>query len=172
MPGIGVHHPLEYPAQHVRPDRGTAGIVFLDGEVITLEQLVEGVSPEVIGEAWRPSPFQGMAIEQPAVQKRNPTEPERRSPARRGRPIQGSEEEGSQEPILDAAPTAEAPVELLPEETGSAIEPTPFLNEVEKEDPSQRQEPQPMPISSRNGPGQRLDGAVEEAAELVEKTVA
>src|SRR5207244_3021160 len=49
----GIHHALEYPAQHVGRD-GVAALLLPRGKVKTLEQIVERVTPVEVRPARRP----------------------------------------------------------------------------------------------------------------------
>ncbi len=72
-PLIRRHHALEHAPQHVRGDAAPIGLI--DGEVEPLEQPVERVSPERIGNVAAEAPLERVRFEQPAVEEGNRAEP-------------------------------------------------------------------------------------------------
>ena len=130
-PLIRRHHALEHAPQHVRGD--ATPIALLDGEVEPLEQPVERVSPERIGNVAAEAPLEGVRLEQPAIEEGNRAELGGDAPSLCRRAIERAEEERSQQVAVEPAPFLEAAVHPRGQEPLVAREPSLGLDEIEEQ---------------------------------------
>jgi hypothetical protein len=70
MPCLRLHHPLEDSPQHVGR-HFSLGSVLIYRERETLEQVVEGVSPDGVGNFAAPLALESVRLEETAIQKRD-----------------------------------------------------------------------------------------------------
>ena len=135
---VGVHHAFEHTAKHVRRDE-FAVIVLADGEMESLEQLVERVAPLGVGPDGRAvPPFERRGLEESAIEEWDLAQcPRDGAPVRRGA-IQRAEAEGVQKGAMKVTPGGERTVEQTRHVSRIAVQPALRLDEVEEEHPGER----------------------------------
>jgi hypothetical protein len=134
--GVRSHYPFEHPPEHVR---GYAAMPpsLSHREVEALEQPVECVTPEIIGNVGAEPLLQGMGLEQPTIEEWNETEC-RGGPAPSLRwAVQRAKEKWTKEVAMYSAAPPQAPVHFFCQEPLSPGQPAFGLNEVEEEDPGE-----------------------------------
>jgi hypothetical protein len=135
VPCFRRHDALENAPQHIRRNR--TSILFIDGKVEALEQTIERLTPDLIGNVRPMPPLQTVRLEKPTIQERDISKPTGSAAPQLGGLIQRSEEQRAQEVTMDLPPTREAAVDFLGQESFTSREPTLGLNEVQKEHPGQ-----------------------------------
>jgi hypothetical protein len=168
--GLGGHDALENPAQHVRRD--TTAVSFAHCEVKPLEQPVECIAPDLVGDVGTIPPLQPVRLEEPAIQKRDGAEATRGPAPRRRRLIQRSEEEGAQEIAMDLPPPGQAPVHFLRQKARASAEPTLGLDVVEKEHPGELQKSESVSVVCVHGAGEPGGESIQRGAKLPEEPAA
>jgi hypothetical protein len=93
--GFRSHYSLEHPPEHIR---GYLAVLPLrHSEVKSLEQPVERISPELVGNVCLKPSFQGVWLEEAAIQEWNRAKCSARSAPNLLRAVQGAKEERAQE---------------------------------------------------------------------------
>src|SRR5688572_9785692 len=122
MPDLGSHDSFEQPTQHVR-SYAPLSVSLGDGEVKPLEQPIERLAPEIVGNVAGEPTLQGMRLEQPTVEKGDGTKCRRGAAAFVGRAVERAEEERSQQISMYPAPSPEAAIHLFHHEAVPPAEP-------------------------------------------------
>ena len=108
---VGIHHAFKHTAEHVGSDE-LAGVVLADGEVESLEQIIERVTPVAVAPDGRAVlPLQHRRLEQAAIEEWDRAQRARRCAALRRRPIQRAKTERVEEGAMKVAPGSERPIE-------------------------------------------------------------
>ena len=162
------HHALEHPAQHVRRDAARLASLG-DGEVKPLEQPVECVSPDGVGNVAAEGAFDAMRLEQATVQEGDGSESGRAAAPLGGRAVERAEEEWTEQVTVDAPPARQAAVHLFGEELFSAGEPPFGLDEIEEEDTGELEQRQAASVLAARPIGHALHHPLERCLELAEE---
>jgi hypothetical protein len=137
-----------------------------------LEQVVECIPPEVVGNVRGISPLEWVRLEQPSVQKRNGSELEGGCAPGLGGLVQRAEEKWAQQITLDSAPIGETTIHLLGKEPVFSGEPPFGLDEVEEQHPGKLEQNQGVAIIGRHPSLNSTGHPVEGCAKLPEETAA
>src|SRR5713101_5324215 len=127
-----LHHPLEHPPQHIGRDQvRLPGLVRREGEA--LEEGIEPLAPDRVGQVGPPAVLERVRLEEPAVQEWDAPEPSWNPAPLRGRPVERAEEERPKQIALQVPPPAETAIDLTREEVRPPGEPALALHEIEKQ---------------------------------------
>ena len=123
-------------------------------EVKPLEELVERISPQRIGDVGPKASLQRVGLEQAAVEEWNGAERSGGPAPQVSGAVQRAEEERPEQVAVEPPLVREAFLHLLGQKPLPSAEPSLRLDEVEKEDPSQLKQRQPMPVFRAHGAGE------------------
>jgi hypothetical protein len=137
-----------------------------------LEQSVEGLAPDLIGNVSPKAALQRVRLEQPPVEKRHCAKVRRCFTPLNRRPVQRTEEQRTQQITVDSSLATETPIHLLCQKALPAAEPSLGLHEVEEEDAGELQEREAVSIVWAHRAGQAGGHPFEGRAKLAEEAVA
>jgi hypothetical protein len=168
MSSPGCHYALEHAPEHVRGYPAVPS--FSHGKVKSLEQPVERISPELVGDVCPKPSLQGVRFEEAAVQEWNWAKGYAGSAAILWRAIQSAEEQWAEEVAMDPPVPPKAAVYLFRQEAVPAAQPAFGLDEVQEQDPCELQESQTMAVFGPHRPGKACTQVCESTAELLEES--
>jgi hypothetical protein len=134
-----------------------------------LEQPIEGIPPDLVGDVSLEPVLQRVRLEQASIKKWHSPEASRGLAALAGRPVQRPEKQRTEQIAIDSSLATEASVYFFGQEPLTAGKPSFGLHEVEEEDPGELEESEVMafvpPHRSREAGGQPLESGSKLAKE-------
>src|SRR5207237_255498 len=166
---LGLHDALEYAAEHVRSDE-FSGVVLADGEVKTLEQIVEGGAPIAVPpDSGAESALERGRLEETAVEEGDLPERSGCRPAQLGGPIQRTEAECVQEGPVEVTTRGQRSIGQSWYVARVAIEPALRLDEIKEEHAGECRQRERVTIHFRSWRAQAIGEAIQCHAECPEK---
>src|SRR5256714_754244 len=166
---LGLHDALEDAAEHVRSDE-FSGVVLADGEVKTLEQIVEGGAPIAVPPDSRAeSALERGRLEETAVEEGDLPERSGRHAAPIGGPIQRTEAECVQEGPVEVTTRGQRSIEQSWYVARVAVEPALRLDEIEEEHAGECRQRERVTIHFRSRRAQAIAEPIQSCAERPEK---
>jgi len=167
---LGLHDALEYAAEHVRSYE-FSGVVLADGEVKTLEQIVEGGTPIAVAPDSGAEPaLEGCRLKETAIEEGDLPERSGRGSTPISGPIQRTEAECVQEGPVEVTTRGQRSIEQSWYVARVAIEPALRLDEIEEEHAGECRQRERVTIHFRSRRVQAVAEPIQRRAECPEET--
>ena len=170
MPCLRLHHSLEHSTQHVGRDF-SLGSVLIHCEGEPFEQMVEGISPDRVGDFAAPLALHGVWLEKATIEERDSTKATGSAPGF-GPAIESAEEERLKQVSMEPAATSEAIVNGLTKKVRPSIQPSFALHEVEEQNSRQVEQREIVTLLGPEFPGQSFGKSGDEMTEAGEEALA